>query len=68
MLDTYLPSFLTPIFHTKDLNGIHQTLYFYRMEPQNRPKKPLRHMTDQDLVVKHFLTKKNYIQLLKEST
>ncbi|XP_037874009.1 uncharacterized protein LOC105841503 isoform X2 [Bombyx mori] len=28
-------------------------------------KKPLRHMTDQDLVVKHFLTKKTYIQLIK---
>ncbi|XP_028162409.1 uncharacterized protein LOC114354302 [Ostrinia furnacalis] len=29
-------------------------------------KKPKRHMTDQDLVIKHFLTRKNYAQLLKE--
>ncbi|XP_052759199.1 uncharacterized protein LOC128202541 [Galleria mellonella] len=26
--------------------------------------KPLRHITDQELVVKHFLTKKDYIQLM----
>ncbi|XP_045513996.1 uncharacterized protein LOC123707732 isoform X2 [Pieris brassicae] len=30
-------------------------------------RKPLRHMTDQDLVIRHILTKKNYIQLINDS-
>ncbi|CAK1543554.1 unnamed protein product [Leptosia nina] len=33
----------------------------------NRKRKPTRHMTDQDLVIRHFLTKKNYIQLINDS-
>ncbi|XP_045484401.1 uncharacterized protein LOC110999194 [Pieris rapae] len=30
-------------------------------------RKPLRHLTDQDLVIRHILTKKNYIQLINDS-
>lgn len=39
---------------------------FYYFSPLSTKmhRKPLRHMTDQDLVIKHFLTKKNYIQLI----
>ncbi|XP_072948349.1 uncharacterized protein [Epargyreus clarus] len=29
--------------------------------------KPMRHMTDQDLVIKHFLTHKNYLELIMDS-
>ncbi|XP_050552580.1 uncharacterized protein LOC118277056 isoform X2 [Spodoptera frugiperda] len=33
--------------------------------PDHRPR--LRQLTDQDLVVRHFLTRKNYVQLLKDT-
>ncbi|XP_030031693.2 uncharacterized protein LOC115448411 isoform X2 [Manduca sexta] len=41
--------------------------YCSRTNPKSNLKKPLRHMTDQDLVINHFLTQKNYIQLIKGS-
>ncbi|KAL0811902.1 hypothetical protein ABMA28_009316 [Loxostege sticticalis] len=41
------------------------SVYCDRFEPTAHWKKPKRHMSDQDLVIKHFLTRKNYEQLVK---
>ncbi|CAD0205178.1 unnamed protein product [Chrysodeixis includens] len=38
---------------------------FMDLPPDRRPR--LRQLTDQDLVVRHFLTNKNYVQLIKET-
>ncbi|KAJ0171465.1 hypothetical protein K1T71_013015 [Dendrolimus kikuchii] len=40
--------------------------YCKKSLPTSTYQKPSRHMTDQDLVVKHFLTSKNYIELIKD--
>ncbi|CAB3249690.1 unnamed protein product [Arctia plantaginis] len=38
-----------------------------QLEDGRKVRRPSRHMTDQDLVVRHFLTNKNYIQLIMDS-
>ncbi|XP_075985413.1 uncharacterized protein LOC142982671 [Anticarsia gemmatalis] len=59
-LEFALPAFLRLIggcsAHCSSLSAVQQASV-----------RPTRHMTDQDLVIRHFLTRKNYIQLIKDS-
>ncbi|XP_039748345.1 uncharacterized protein LOC120625354 isoform X3 [Pararge aegeria] len=59
MLKFALPGFL------RLLNSCSKLCLKSQVKPDS--KKPLRRMTDQELVVKHFLTNKNYIELIKDS-
>uniref|UniRef100_A0A2A4JV87 Uncharacterized protein n=1 Tax=Heliothis virescens TaxID=7102 RepID=A0A2A4JV87_HELVI len=57
-LDFALPAFLR-------LLGECTTYCNQSLPPDNRPR--LRQLSDQELVVRHFLTRKNYVQLIKDT-
>ncbi|XP_038218651.1 uncharacterized protein LOC119837197 [Zerene cesonia] len=59
LLHFTLPGFLI-LLHSCNMYCSRQNTRLYK-------RKPLRHMTDQDLVISHLLTKKSYIQLINDS-
>ncbi|XP_026728261.1 uncharacterized protein LOC113494224 isoform X2 [Trichoplusia ni] len=63
-MDEATMSFALPAF-LRLLGGC-SSYCFMESPPDRRPR--LRQLTDQDLVVRHFLTSKNYVQLINDTT